>query len=182
MKAIETELKGCFILEPQVYEDSRGYFFELFNAEVFERAIGQKVQFKQDNQSFSTYGVIRALHYQTGVHAQAKLVSVLQGKVLDVVVDLRQDSPTFGKHMAIELTSENKIQMFIPRGFAHGFSVLSESAVFWYKCDNYYNKESEAGIRFDDPSLAIDWKVPESSIKISEKDAVLPNLKEAKLA
>jgi len=181
MKAIETELKGCFILEPEIYEDSRGYFFELFNSEVFKRVTGQDVHFLQDNQSYSTYGVIRALHYQVGAYAQAKLVSVLQGKVLDVAVDLRQDSSTFGKHVAIELSSDNKRQMYIPRGFAHGFSVLSDSAVFWYKCDNYYNKESEAGIRLDDPSLAIDWKVPKSAFRISKKDALLPPLTEAKL-
>jgi dTDP-4-dehydrorhamnose 3,5-epimerase len=180
MNVIETELKGCFILEPDVYEDSRGYFLELYNSANFSRAIGQDVKFLQDNQSYSTYGVIRALHYQAGPHAQAKLVSVLQGKVLDVAVDLRQDSPTFGKHVAIELSSENRRQMFIPRGFAHGFSVLSDSAVFCYKCDNYYSKESEAGIRFDDPSLAIDWKIPKSAVKISEKDALLPLLNEAK--
>ena len=181
MNLIETALKGCVILEPQIHEDSRGYFSELFNSADFRRVTGQEVEFLQDNQSFSFYGVIRALHYQTGAHAQAKLVSVLQGRVLDVAVDLRQGSPTFGKHVAIELSSQNKRQMFIPRGFAHGFSVLSESAVFWYKCDNYYNRASEAGIRFDDPSLDIDWKIPAGEVILSQKDAALPYLKDARL-
>ncbi len=182
MKAIETELKGCFILEPRVFEDSRGYFFELYNSAGFEAATGKNVQFVQDNQSYSTYGVIRGLHYQSGSDAQAKLVSVLKGKVLDVAVDLRKESPTYGKHVAIELSAENKRQMFIPRGFAHGFSVLSDSAVCWYKCDNFYNMESEAGIRYDDPVLGIDWKLPKADVRISEKDSLLPFFNEAKQA
>ena len=181
MKAIETELKGCFILEPEMYEDSRGYFFESFNHNKFCEAIGRQVDFVQDNQSFSKKGVIRALHYQVGDHAQAKLVRVLQGKVLDVAVDLRQGSETFGDHMAVELSHKNRKQLFIPRGFAHGFIVLSQTAEFFYKCDNYYNAQSEGGIIFNDPDLGIDWKFSETEMILSKKDAALPMLKDARL-
>lgn len=179
MKVTETFLKGCFIVEPQLFSDQRGYFFESFNADKFNKAIGKEVNFVQDNQSFSKRGVVRAIHYQTGEYAQAKLVRVLSGKVLDVAVDLRKDSPTFGKHFSIELSSENKKQLFIPRGFGHGFAVLSETAEFFYKCDNYYNKVSEGGIIFNDAELNIDWKLREEEIQVSEKDKQLPNFKNA---
>lgn len=170
MKAIETKLRGCFMLEPTIFEDERGYFFESFNHKSFCDAIGQEVKFVQDNESFSTKGVLRGLHFQKGEHAQAKLVRVLQGRVLDVAVDLRSDSPTYGQHVAVELSGENKKQLFIPRGFAHGFVVLSKTAQFFYKCDNFYNKESEGTIKFDDPTLNIDWQFPKSKLKVSEKD------------
>ncbi len=179
MTVTETKLKGCFILEPKIFKDERGYFFESFNVDVFEREIGRKINFVQDNQSFSKYGVIRALHYQIGKHAQAKLVRVLRGKVLDVAVDLRKDSPTFGHHISVELSAENQKQLFIPRGFAHGFVVLSESADFFYKCDNFYNPQSEAGIIYDDPNLNIDWVLDTKEHILSPKDAELPNLKNA---
>jgi len=181
MKAIETKLKGCFILEPRVFEDERGYFFESFNHKKFCEAIGQEINFVQDNQSYSLNGVIRAIHYQIGEHAQAKLVRVLSGKVLDVAVDLRQDSPTFGQHVAVELSAENKKQLFIPRGFGHGFSVLSETAEFFYKCDNFYNKDSEGGIIYNDSDLNIDWQLPVNHIKVSQKDLELPILANALL-
>ncbi len=182
MTVKETKLQGCFILEPKIFKDERGYFFESFNADLFEKAIGRKVHFVQDNQSFSIYGVIRALHYQVGQHAQAKLVRVLSGRVLDVAVDLRADSPTFGQHVSVELSGTNQKQLFIPRGFAHGFSVLSDSAIFFYKCDNYYKKEAEGGIVYDDKELNIDWIIPKSHAILSEKDAVLPALKDARLS
>ena len=181
MKAIETKLKGCFILEPTIFGDERGYFFESFNKEKFTELIGEEVNFVQDNQSFSSKGVLRGLHYQTGEYSQAKLVRVLQGAVLDVVVDLRKDSPTFGEHTSIELSLENQKQLFFPRGFAHGFIVLSETATFFYKCDNFYNKESEGGIIYNDPTLNIDWKLPQNELIISEKDTILPTLEQAKL-
>ena len=158
MKVIQTGIDGLYILEPRVFEDTRGYFFESYNKTVFEAA-GLFYDFVQDNQSKSSYGTVRGLHFQKGEHAQAKLVRVLEGVVLDVAVDLRRASPTYGKHVAVELSGENKLMMIIPRGFAHGFSVLSETAVFAYKCDNFYCKESEGGIRFDDPTLAIDWRI-----------------------
>ena len=176
MQIEETELNGCFIFRPNVFEDSRGYFFESYNQRAFEEAVGSKYPFVQDNQSHSRYGVIRGLHLQTGAFSQAKLVRVLSGRVLDVAVDLRKDSPTYGKHLALELSADNKTQLFIPRGFAHGFSVLSETADFFYKCDNFYHQESEAGIRFDDPELAIDWGIPKKDQLVSEKDRVLPFL------
>lgn len=171
MNLIETEFKDLFIIEPKVFGDERGYFFESFNLKNFKKKSGLEVSFVQDNQSFSTYGVLRGLHYQTGNNAQAKLVRVISGKVLDVVVDLRPGEPSFGKHFSIELSSENKKQLFVPRGFAHGFVVLSEEAEFFYKCDNYYEPSSEAGILFDDPDLNIDWKIPLKDSKISPKDA-----------
>lgn len=177
----ETGLMGCLVLEPKLFKDGRGYFFESYNRENLQKALGQDVNFVQDNESRSTYGVIRGLHYQTGDFAQAKLVRVLEGKVLDVAVDLRKGSPSFGKHFTIELSSENKRQLFIPRGFAHGFSVLSARAVFFYKCDNYYKKENEAGIHYKDPDLDIDWKIPDEKIIVSEKDLVLPDFKNAVL-
>lgn len=181
MIAIETKLKGCFLMEPAVFSDERGYFMESFNKERFNSAIGNTVNFVQDNQSYSTKGVIRALHYQIGEHAQSKLVRVLSGTVLDVAVDLRKDSPTFGEHIVEELSAENKKQLFIPRGFAHGFVVLSDTAEFFYKCDNYYNKESEGGIIFSDPTLNIDWRLQIDELIVSEKDRELPNLDNARL-
>lgn len=180
MKFTETKLKGCFILEPKIIGDERGSFMESFNEKTFAEGVGQQVHFVQDNQSFSTKGVLRGLHYQTGEHAQAKLVRVLNGEVLDVAVDLRPNSPTYGQYETALLTGDNQIQFYIPRGFAHGFLVLSETATFFYKCDNFYNKESEGGIIFNDPSLQIDWQLSESELLISEKDNILPVLKEAK--
>jgi len=170
MQAQETALKGCFILEPRVFKDDRGYFFESFNKQTFDELVGQNVHFVQDNQSFSQYGVIRGIHFQKGAHAQAKLVRVLEGEVLDVAVDLREGSPTYGQHVAVRLNAENNRQLFVPRGFGHGFSVLSETAVFAYKCDNYYQKASEGGIVYNDPTLAIDWGIPKEKIQVSEKD------------
>ena len=176
MKFIETKLKGCFILEPKIIKDERGYFMESFNEETFQEGIGQKVTFVQDNQSFSTKGVLRGLHYQCGEYAQAKLVRVLQGEVLDVAVDLRPDSKTYGQYESVVISAENQLQFFMPRGFAHGFLVLSETATFFYKCDNLYNKESEAGLIFNDETLNINWNFPFKDLIISDKDLVLPTL------
>ena len=176
MKAIETKLKGCFILEPKVFEDERGYFFESFNHKRFCEAIGQEIDFVQDNQSYSKKGVLRGLHFQKGEHAQAKLVRVIEGRVLDVAVDLRKDSGTYGEHVSVELTSENKKQLFIPRGFAHGFVVLSESAQFFYKCDNYYHMVSESGIIYNDADLNINWVFNHNELVLSDKDLELPSL------
>nr|WP_317631890.1 dTDP-4-dehydrorhamnose 3,5-epimerase [uncultured Flavobacterium sp.] len=170
MKAIETKLKGCFILEPTVFEDERGYFFESYNENKLEQILGYKPTFVQDNQSKSTYGVVRGLHMQAGEYSQAKLVRVVEGAVIDVAVDVRPGSETYGQSVAVELSAENKRQLFIPRGFLHGFSVISESAVFFYKCDNGYNKESEDGVYPLDPTLAIDWQVPVGKMILSEKD------------
>ncbi len=177
MNVIETELKGCFIFEPKVFQDIRGNFFESFNQQLFNNLINTKTSFVQDNESFSTKGVLRGLHYQLGEHAQAKLVRVIKGKVLDIAVDIRKESKTFGKHVALELSEDNKKQLFVPRGFAHGFIVLSETAIFSYKCDNFYNKESEAGIIFNDPQLKINWILPKNEIILSEKDLLLPKFK-----
>lgn len=176
----ETKLKGCFIIEPKIISDERGYFMESFNQNVFENGIGKKINFVQDNQSFSSRGVLRGLHYQTGDFAQAKLVRVLQGEVLDVAVDLRPNSTTFGQYETILLSAENQKQFFIPRGFAHGFLVLSETATFFYKCDNFYNKESEGGLFFNDETINIDWNFPYDELLISEKDKNLPNIQNAK--
>ena len=181
MRAIETKLKGCFIIEPNLFKDDRGYFFESFNQKRFNDTLGTHVNFIQDNESSSIKGVLRGLHYQTGAFAQAKLVRVLEGKVIDIAVDLRKDSLTFGQYVSLELTGENKRQLFIPRGFAHGFLVLSKTATFFYKCDNYYNKEAEAGIIYNDIELNIDWGLNNGEIIVSEKDAVLPPLKDARL-
>lgn len=182
MNFIATKLKDCFIIEPKVIEDARGYFMESFNEANFQKGIGQPVHFVQDNQSFSTKGVLRGLHYQTGTHAQAKLVRVLQGEVLDVAVDIRPDSPTYGESVSIILSEENKKQFFVPRGFAHGFLVLSDSATFFYKCDNFYNKESEGGILYNDPELNIDWNFDLEALLISDKDKELPTFRNAKKA
>ena len=172
----QTGLKDCFIIEPRIFEDKRGYFFETYNREKFNQLAGFEVDFVQDNESFSSKGVLRGLHLQKGEHAQAKLVRVIQGEVLDVAVDVRKDSETYGKHFSIILSEENKRQLFIPRGFAHGFVVLSDTAVFSYKCDNFYNKASEGGIVYNDPKLNIDWQLPQGQLLISEKDLVLPSL------
>lgn len=170
MKVTETKLKGCFILEPTIFEDSRGYFFESFNKFKFEQLTEVSADFVQDNQSKSDYGVVRGLHRQVGEFAQAKLVRVLEGSVLDVAVDVREGSPTFGQYVAVELSADNNKQMYIPRGFLHGFAVLSETATFFYKCDNVYNKDSEDGVHPLDQTLAIDWKLPLERIILSEKD------------
>ena len=176
MIVTETKLRGCFIIESKLFHDSRGYFFEIFNQNKFNKLIGKTIDFVQDNESFSLKGTLRGLHFQLGDYAQAKLVRVIQGRVLDVVVDLRKDSPTYAEHSSIELSEDNKTQLFIPRGFAHGFIVLSDTAIFSYKCDNFYHQASERGIRHDDPFLGIDWKLPKESRIISEKDLVLPTL------
>lgn len=180
MKIIETEIQGLFIIEPDVYGDSRGYFFESFNKRRFEEQTGISVDFVQDNESRSTYGVVRGLHFQKPPHAQAKLVRVVSGRVLDVAVDLREGSPTYGKHVAVELSGENHRQVFIPKGFAHGFSVLSEEAVFQYKCDDYYAPETEGAVAWDDPDIAIDWRIPADKMILSEKDKKHPRLSELK--
>ena len=173
MKLIETPLKDCYIIEPTLFEDERGYFYEKFNEKKFEDLTGLNGHFVQDNISKSSYGVLRGLHLQKGEHAQAKLVSCLEGKVFDVAVDLRQNSPTFGKWFGIELTPENKLQLYVPRGFGHGFSVLSKTAIFAYKCDNFYHKESEGSVIWNDPDLNIDWKLPVEDVILSEKDKIL---------
>lgn len=180
MKLIETKLKGCFIIEPNVIKDERGYFMESYNEAKLSGAIGQPLRFVQDNESFSTKGVLRGLHYQCGEHAQAKLVRVLQGEVLDVAVDIRPNSPTYGQFETAVLSAENKKQFYIPRGFAHGFLVLSETATFFYKCDNFYNKESEGGIFYNDPTINIDWNFNSNELIISDKDRIQPLFENAK--
>lgn len=177
MNFIKTSLEGVVIVEPRLFKDDRGYFFESYNEQEFI-ANGITNRFVQDNQSKSSYGVVRGLHCQLGEHAQAKLVRVLEGTVLDVAVDFRKDSPTFLKHVAVELSAQNNRQLFIPRGFLHGFSVLSETAVFAYKCDNLYCKESEFGIQFDDPTIGVDWQVPADKILVSDKDRQLKEVKD----
>ena len=178
MKVKSTPLKNCYIIEPTVFEDERGYFYEKFNEQKFEQLTGMNGHFVQDNVSKSSYGVLRGLHLQKGDMAQAKLVSCLEGRVWDVAVDLREDSPTFGQWFGVELSAENRLQFYIPRGFAHGFSVLSPTAVFAYKCDNFYNKESEGGIIWNDAEFGIDWKLPMSDIILSEKDKVQKTFQE----
>lgn len=181
MIAKETKLEGCFIIEPQVFKDKRGYFVESYNQANFNATIGVDIKFVQDNESQSSKGVLRGLHYQRGPYAQSKLVRVIKGSVLDVVVDVRIKSPTFGEHISIELSEQNKTQFFVPRGFAHGFLVLEDDTIFSYKCDNFYNKKSEAGIMYNDKELSIDWGFSETDLVISDKDLILPNLKNAKL-
>ena len=178
MKVTETYLRGCFIVEPKVFTDGRGNFFESFNQKVFEEKIGLKVNFVQDNQSISQRGVLRGLHLQKGIHAQAKLVRVIKGKVLDVVVDLRKNSPTFGKHFSIELSGENNKQLFVPRGFLHGFITLEDHTIFSYKCDNYYKPEAEDGVIYNDKDLNIDWMLKQEDIFLSKKDSELNTFKE----
>lgn len=180
MNFISTSISGCYIIEPKLISDERGYFMESFNEKNFQDGVGEKIHFIQDNQSFSTKGVLRGLHYQTGNHAQAKLVRVLFGEVLDVAVDIRPKSITFGQYVSAILSGENQRQFFIPKGFAHGFLVLSETAIFFYKCDNFYNKESEGGILYNDSILNIDWQFPTENLIISEKDAFLPTFENAK--
>lgn len=170
-----TDLPGVLVFEPKVFEDSRGYFFEAYNEDVFVQE-GLKLKFVQDNQSKSSYGVIRGLHYQLAPHAQNKLVRVLDGSILDVAVDIRKGSPTYGRHVAVELSASNRKQLLVPAGFAHGFSVLTETAVVLYKCDALYNKESEGGIRYNAPELGIDWRIPADKVLVSEKDTQLPGL------
>jgi dTDP-4-dehydrorhamnose 3,5-epimerase len=179
MPFIKTDLPGLLIFEPTVFEDSRGYFYESYNEKAFA-AEGIDIKFVQDNQSRSSYGVIRGLHYQAEPHAQTKLVRVLSGKILDVVVDIRKGSPAFGKAFPIELSAENKKHLFIPKGFDHGFSVLSPTAEVLYKCDAFYHKASEEGIIYNDKDLGIDWKIPADKALVSEKDQVLPTLKNCK--
>ena len=174
MKLEKTNLDDCFILTPKVFEDDRGTFSETFNAQNFLDQTGIAVAFVQDNESISKYGVVRGLHFQTGAHGQAKLVRVVKGRVLDVVVDLRKGSPSYGKSFSVVLSGENKKQLFIPRGFAHGFSVLEDNTVFAYKCDRYYNKQSEQGIVYNDATLAIDWHLNSSDMVVSKKDLELP--------
>lgn len=178
MNVIPTELPGVVILEPRVFGDSRGYFFESFSHREFREKVCDTT-FVQDNESKSCYGVIRGLHYQKAPHAQVKLVRVVKGKVLDVVVDIRHDSSTFGKHITVELSHENRRMLFVPHGFAHGFAVLSDDAIFQYKCDDYYTPDCEGGIAWDDPALAIDWGLPREAVILSEKDMKLPSFAEA---
>ncbi len=179
MTVIPTPLAGCVVIEPRVFNDDRGYFFESCNEKTFAEKTGQHIHFVQDNQSFSTKGVLRGLHLQKGEFAQAKLVRVTQGEVLDVAVDLRKGSPTFGQHHAVRLSDQNHRQFFIPKGFAHGFVVLSDTAIFQYKCSNYYNKLAEGGIYYADPALGIDWILDAGEFIVSEKDEILPNLADA---
>ena len=174
MNIEKTFIQDLVLISPGVFEDARGYFFEAYNKSKFSD-LGISIDFVQDNQSFSQKGTLRGLHYQNPPFAQTKLVRVLQGEIIDVAVDLRKDSPTFGKHFSVLQSAENKKQLLVPQGFAHGFSVLSETAVVLYKCDQYYNKESEGGIRFDDPTLAIDWQLRPDEVIVSEKDLVLPS-------
>ena len=175
MKVIKTDLEGVVIIEPEIFGDSRGYFMESFSQRVFEREVAP-VRFVQDNRSYSRYGVVRGLHYQREPYAQSKLVSCVVGRVLDVAVDIREGSPTYGKHVAVELSAENKRQLFIPKGFAHGFAVLSEEALFEYKCDEFYHPEAECGIAWNDPNIGIDWRLPKEDIILSKKDSEYKNL------
>ena len=180
MEYIKTEIAGVFIIEPRVFYDARGYFMEAWKEAEFNEHIGP-VKFIQDNESKSSYGVLRGLHYQKGAYSQAKLVRVIKGRVLDVAVDIRKSSPTFGKHVMVELSEDNKRQFFIPRGFAHGFLVLSEEAIFTYKVDNPYMPSQEAGVRWNDPELAIEWPIDPAVVQTSEKDLKQPLLKEAEV-
>ncbi|KQC34075.1 dTDP-4-dehydrorhamnose 3,5-epimerase [Nonlabens sp. YIK11] len=177
MNLKETEIEGCYIIEPNIIKDERGFFMESFNQQKFTALTGVDTSFVQDNMSQSSYGVIRGLHAQFGEHAQAKLVGVLEGSVLDVVVDIRKNSASYGNHLTYKLDSVTRHQLYIPRGLLHGFAVLSKRATFFYKCDNYYNKESEFGVRYDDPDLDIEWVVPVNSRTLSSKDLILPSFK-----
>ena len=180
MEYKETNIKGVFIIEPKVFSDARGYFMEAWKKAEFEAHVGP-VEFVQDNESKSSYGVLRGLHYQKGACSQAKLVRVIKGKVIDVAVDIRKSSPTFGKHVMVELSEENKRQFFIPRGFAHGFLVLSPEAIFTYKVDNPYAPQADAGIRFDDPEIGIEWPIDAKDMLLSEKDTKHPSLRDAEV-
>ena len=177
MKIIETAIEGVVIIEPRLFKDERGYFFESFSQREFEEKI-RKISFVQDNESKSSYGVLRGLHFQKPPYAQSKLVRVIKGAVLDVAVDIRKGSPTFGKHVAVELTEENHLQLFIPRGFAHGFNVLSQEVIFQYKCDNFYAPQSEGALAWDDSDLNINWRIPTNQIILSEKDKHHEKLKD----
>ena len=177
MEVKKTDIEGVVILEPRLFEDERGYFFEAFSEREFTEKV-RECHFVQENEAYSTYGVVRGLHFQRPPHAQSKLVRVVKGRVLDVVVDIRKGSPTFGKHIAVELSAENHRQLFIPRGFAHGYSVLSEEALLEYKCDNYYAPASEGAILWNDPALGIDWQLPTESVILSDKDLKNPALAE----
>ncbi|MBR1873242.1 MAG: dTDP-4-dehydrorhamnose 3,5-epimerase [Bacteroidales bacterium] len=179
MEIIKTDIEGLLIVEPRVFSDGRGYFFESFNARDFKEATGMDINFVQDNESRSSYGVLRGLHYQRLPYTQTKLVRCVRGKVLDVAVDIRKGSPTYGRHVAVELSEDNHRQFFIPRGFAHGFAVLSETAVFQYKCDEFYHPEADSGIDLFDPALAIDWRIPREEAILSAKDTHRPALCEA---
>lgn len=179
MTFTRTEIPDVVIVEPKVFGDARGYFVETFRKDLFDAFIGYEVAFCQDNESKSSLGVLRGLHYQLAPYSQSKLVRVIEGRVLDVAVDMRKESPTFGKHVTVELSAENKKQLFIPQGFAHGFVVLSETAVFAYKVDNYYAPEHDRGVRFDDPELGIDWQIDPEKVQLSAKDAVQPLFKDA---
>ena len=178
MEVIKTDIDGVVIIEPRIFADDRGYFFESFSERDFNNQV-RTVRFVQDNESRSSYGVLRGLHFQKPPYAQSKLVRVVKGAVLDVAVDIRRGSPTFGKHVAVELTADNHQQFFIPRGFAHGFSVLTDDVVFQYKCDNFYAPQSEGAIAWDDPALGIDWRIPADKVILSEKDKHHPLLKDA---
>lgn len=178
MEVIETKISGLVIIEPRIFRDDRGYFFESFSQRNFEEQVC-KTQFVQDNESKSSYGVLRGLHFQKPPYAQSKLVRVIKGAVLDVAVDIRKGSPTFGQHVAVELTEDNHRQFFIPRGFAHGFSVLTDEVIFQYKCDNFYAPQSEGAIAWNDPQLNIDWRIPADKVVLSDKDRHHPNLADA---
>ena len=178
MQVIKTALEGVLIIEPRIFKDARGYFFESYNKKAFDEAIGRKVDFVQDNESMSSRGVMRGLHFQRPPYTQAKLVRCVRGRVLDVAVDLRKGSPTYGRHVAVELSEDNHRQFFVPRGFAHGFAVLSDVAVFQYKCDNYYAPEADGGISIADESLGIDWQLDPSEALLSDKDMKHPLLKD----
>ena len=180
MQFIPTAIPDVVIIEPKVWADARGYFFESYHHDLFQQHIAT-IDWVQDNESYSSYGTLRGLHYQLAPHAQSKLVRVIQGKVLDVAVEIRQSSPTFGQHVAVELSSDNKRQLFIPRGFAHGFVVLSETAVFAYKVDNYYNKDCDRGIAFNDTALGIDWQIDFAQVQLSDKDSKQPLLSAAEM-
>jgi dTDP-4-dehydrorhamnose 3,5-epimerase len=185
MEVIKTDIEGVLIIEPKVFDDKRGYFFESFSQREFDEKVasilGHTINFVQDNESMSSYGVMRGLHFQRPPYTQSKLVRCVKGVVLDVAVDIRKGSPTYGKHVAVELTEDNHRQFFVPRGFAHGFAVLSDEAIFQYKCDNYYAPQSEGAIAWDDPDLGSDWQVPTENRILSEKDARHPRLKDAEL-
>ena len=178
MEVVKTEIEGVVIIEPRIFKDERGYFYESFSQREFEEKVCRTV-FVQDNQSKSSYGVLRGLHFQKPPYCQSKLVRCIKGAVLDVAVDIRRGSPTFGKYVAVELTEENHRQFFVPRGFAHGFAVLSKEALFQYKCDNFYCKESEGSVAWNDPQLAIDWRIPADKVLLSEKDKLSKNISEA---
>ena len=181
MKFLETKLKGCFIIEPTVFNDDRGLFYESYKQKDFEDGLGESIDFIQDNVSISKKGVLRGLHFQKGIYAQAKLVKVVKGEALDVVVDLRKDSATYGQHFKTRLSQDNCRSLFMPKGMAHGFLAMTEEVIFTYKCDNYYNPKAEAGIIYSDPILNIDWEIPDTEVIMSDKDIALPTFRDLKL-